>query len=667
MHRKSANTQHVPERLQSGTGFRWIKPRAIRSALPRDALLMRSTLATRTRAVAALYPLTAWLALVFLALHTTLRAVLLAQTWRAAEFDPATAAATLATGLAFDLVTLAALLPLLLFTEAALGTRKHAGRARRGLVLGAAVLGVYALGFGVLAEWFFWDEFGVRFNFIAVDYLVYTREVVGNIRESFPVGTLLGMLALFTLTLVRASRGWLLRAVHPSARRRPRVLAWLTSVLLAAALSAAWSMDARRGANEYQRELSANGLYSLAYAFVHNEIDYFEFYATRPQAATPPAAELPRIVAARAPRNVVIVTLESLSSDFMTHAGNPRQITPNLDRLADAGLYLANLYATGNRTVRGLEALSLAIPPLPGHSIIWRENNRDLETLGAVLADHGYVNRFLYGGYANFDNMDVYFAANHYQPIDRSRFPERHRGFGNIWGLADEHLYDYALEQMDRDATQGRPFLMHLMTTSNHTPFTFPNGRIDLPRGRAGAVKYADWALGRFIEMARTKPWFGDTLFVLVADHCASSKGRTSLPPENYHIPAILYSPANLSAHTDARLASQIDLVPTVLDLLGLPERARFPGRSVLRAYPDAGRAYIATYQKLGYLTPDRLLVLSPGRRVEGWRLNARQKITAPQRSPDALVARAIGAFQETARREHAGLLRHVAPRLKTR
>jgi phosphoglycerol transferase MdoB-like AlkP superfamily enzyme len=621
---------------------------------------MHTLTATRIRSLVALYPLTTWLAAGFLLLHTTLRGVLMAQTWHAAQLTFASAAAVSATGLAFDLVTLALLLPAVLLLESMLGTRRQPGRMRHALVLTVAALAFFALGFGVMAEWFFWDEFGVRFNFIAVDYLVYTREVVGNIRESFPVGTLLGMLAVVSLTLVWASRGWLVRAAAPATLRRARVGVWLASVAVSFGLASAWSMDARQGSNEYQKELSANGLYSLAYAFGNNEIDYFDFYATRPSSSKVSSAHAPRIVSATPPKNVVIVTLESLSSSYMAHGGDTRGLTPNLDRLADEGLFLANLRATGNRTVRGLEALSLAIPPLPGHSIIWRKHNQNLETLGAVLADHGYVNRFMYGGYARFDNMDAYFAGNHYQPIDRGQFPERHRGFGNIWGVADEHLYDYALEQMDRDAASGKPFLMHLMTTSNHTPFTFPEGRIDLPRGRAGAVKYSDYAVGRFIEQARTKPWFKDTVFVLVADHCASSKGRTSLPPENYHIPAIVYSPAHLAPHADTRLASQIDIVPTVLDLLDLPEHTRFMGRSVLRAYPDTGRAFIATYQKLGYLTPDQLVVLSPGRQIEDWKLDAQQDIAASVRQPDTLVARAIGAYQETARRARDGLLQHV-------
>jgi phosphoglycerol transferase MdoB-like AlkP superfamily enzyme len=614
-------------------------------------------------ALAATYPLTAWLAAGFLLLHSGLRLVLMGQTWHAAEFDLISAAAVLGIGLAFDLVTLSVVLPAILLLECALGTRKLTapGRIRRGLIMAIAAFGLYVMGFGVMAEWFFWDEFGVRFNFIAVDYLIYTNEVVGNIRESFPVGTLLSTLAVLTLALVWASRNWLVRAATPTARRRSRVAVWLASVAIAIGLSWGWSIDARYGANEYQMELSANGLYSFGYAFRNNEIDYFEFYATQPQPAVAPVAAMPRIVSTTAPKNVVIVTMESMSSSYMAHGGDTQNLTPHLDRLAAQSLFLANLRATGNRTVRGLEALSLAIPPLPGHSMMWRENNDNLETLGAVLADHGYVNRFMYGGYARFDNMDVYFGNNHYQTIDRSQFPKRHRGFASIWGLADEYLYDYALELMDRDAASGKPFLMHLMTTSNHTPFTFPDGRIDLHRSRQGAVKYSDYALGRFIEMARSKPWFKDTVFVLVADHCASSKGRTSLPPENYHIPAILYSPAHLAPHTDHRLASQIDLVPTVLDLLGLPEHTNFMGRSVLRAYPDAGRAFIATYQMLGYLTPDQLVVLRPGRRIEDWRLNAQMEIVAPVRQPDPMVARAIGAYQEAATRARDGLLQHEA------
>lgn len=616
--------------------------------------------------IAALYPLSLWWALAFLLLHTGLRVVLALTNWQAADLDAGQFAQIFVRGLGADLATLVLLLPLLMAVESALGRRRSPpGRLRKMLVWGVAAGGLYAFAFGVLAEWFFWDEFGVRFNFIAVDYLVYTEEVVGNIRESYPVGRLLAALALGVGVALWLGRRWVLHAAQPSAPRGVRVAIWLASVALAWVTAGLSSLMTPSGQNEYRRELAANGLYSLGDAFLHNSLDYFGFYPTSTQPAAPRPAESPRIVAATPPRNIVIVTLESLSSRFTAHGGNTESLTPNLDRLADSGLYLSQLYAAGNRTVRGLEALSLAIPPQPGHAIIWRPDNQNLETLGAVLADHGYVSRFVYGGYARFDNMDNYFSGNHYSVADRTRFPNRHRGFANIWGLADEHVYDYALEQMDADARAGHPFLMHIMTTSNHSPFTFPEGRVDLPRGRKGAVKYADWALGRFIAAARNRPWFEDTVFVLVADHCASSKGKTSLPPENYHIPAILYAPAHLPARTDTRMASQIDLVPTLLDLLNLPEHQRFMGRSVLRAYPDAGRAFIATYQKLGYLTPTRLVVLTPGRKTETWALDAQRRLTGTVSNDPLLTQTAIQGYEEAARRLRDGTLRHVtvAPR----
>ena len=289
------------------------------------------------RMLATPFPLTAWLAGWFLLLHTGIRLVLMGQTWHAAQMTVASAAKVLGTGLVFDLVTLGLALPALMLLESALGTRKSAGRTRRGLVLAIAGISLFALGFGVMAEWFFWDEFGVRFNFIAVDYLVYTHEVIGNIRESFPVGTLLSTLAVITLALVWHQRAWLQRAAAPLVSRRSRVGLWLASLVMAIGLSSVWSMDARRGNNEYQLELSANGLYCLGYAFGNNEIDYFDFYATRPQEVNAPLAELPRIVTATAPRNVVIITLESLSSSYMAHGGNTLNITPQLDRLATQG------------------------------------------------------------------------------------------------------------------------------------------------------------------------------------------------------------------------------------------------------------------------------------------------------------------------------------------
>src|SRR5574340_685243 len=168
-------------------------------------------------------------------------------------------------------------------------------------------------------------------------------------------------------------------------------------------------------------------------------------------------------------------------------------------------------------------------------------------------------------------------------------------GFANIWGVADEYLFDNSLTQLDQVYASGKPFLAQIMTTSNHRPYTYPNGRIDIPSpsNPEGTVKYTDYAIGRFIEQASTKPWFKDTLFVIVDEHYASAAGKTRLPVAGYRIPLIFYAPALLAPGRDNRLASQIDIPPTLLDVLNQTGGQRFFGQSLFKSGPGDRRAFI--------------------------------------------------------------------------
>lgn len=127
---------------------------------------------------------------------------------------------------------------------------------------------------------------------------------------------------------------------------------------------------------------------------------------------------------------------------------------------------------------------------------------------------------------------------------------------------------------------------------------------------------YADYSLGRFIEMAKKQLWFDNTVFFIVADHCASSAGKTELPIEKYHIPAMIYAPGLVEPQSVDKLCSQIDLMPTLFALLGLGYESAFYGKNIM-AEDYEPRAFLATYENLGYLVSDTLTVLSPGRRVE--------------------------------------------------
>ena len=316
-------------------------------------------------------------------------------------------------------------------------------------------------------------------------------------------------------------------------------------------------------------------------------------------------------------RNLVLVTIESLSAKYLGSFGDRRGLTPNLDALRDQSLFFSNFYATGTRTDRGLEAITLSIPPTPGRSIVKRIGRESgFASLGQQLEAKGYDSVFAYGGRGYFDNMNAFFGGNGYRIVDQSSVAEDQMHFQNAWGMADEDLYAQALKIADQDHAAGKPFFLQLMTTSNHRPYTYPDGRIDIPsgRGREGAVKYTDYAIGQFLDRARDKPWFNNTVFVFVADHTAGSAGKEDLPVANYHIPLFILAPGLVVPHEVSTLSSQIDLAPTLLALLNMDSVSTFYGRNVLSDETRPGRALLGNYQHLGLFDGKDLAILSPRR-----------------------------------------------------
>lgn len=543
--------------------------------------------------------------------------------------------------------------------------------------------GLFALLFGAASEWFFWTEFSSRFNFIAVDYLIYTNEVIGNIRESYPIGWILGALGgLSSLAAFsfyqRVTRQ--LTSVTPLKSR----LAWFAAhALLATGLLAAVSGSARDGIpNVYAREIAGNGLFEFVRAFKDNELDYSRFYRTLPEDAVyarlrremlltggePLSAdphELAYRVVSQGPElrpNVVLITLESMSADFMQTFGNPRNLTPTLDRLTRESLFFPRAFASGTRTVRGLEALALSVPPTPGNAIVRRPHNEHLFSLASVFNSKGYASTFIYGGYGYFDNMNEFFGHNGYEVIDRLSVDKSQIHHENVWGIADEDLYTKALETFDTNYAAGKPFFAHLMTTSNHRPYTYPEGRIDIPpkTGRDGAVKYADWALGDFLARAANKPWFDNTVFVIVADHQASAAGKTDLPLARYRIPLLIYAPKLFPPARNERLIAQIDIPPTLLGLLNWSYTSKFIGHDVNRLPPGKEHALISTYQTVGYLENDRLVILDPGQRVRVETVNWDSLTTQPTADDPAAVEEAISLYEGASLAFKTGLLHEV-------
>jgi phosphoglycerol transferase MdoB-like AlkP superfamily enzyme len=268
-----------------------------------------------------------------------------------------------------------------------------------------------------------------------------------------------------------------------------------------------------------------------------------------------------------------------------------------------------------------------------------------LFTIGDVFRDRGYDTRFLYGGYGYFDNMNAFYAGNGFEVIDRTSLSADEIHFENAWGVSDEDLFQRVITEADRSFASGRPFFQLVMTTSNHRPFTYPNGVIDIfsKTGRLGGVKYADHAIGRFVEAARLKPWFRDTLFVFVADHTAGTGGKIELDPTRYHIPLIFYAPDFIAPSTHDGLTSQIDVAPVLLGLLNTSYVSRFYGRDVLYDKAAQPRAFISTYEKVALVRGDTTLMLAPRQTVAAYAGLTRSK----RANIDAeLEADAIAYFQ---------------------
>lgn len=546
------------------------------------------------------------------------------------------------------------------------------------------VVSLFAMLFVATAEWLFWDEFGVRFNFIAVDYLVYSDEVLNNILESYPVYGLLALLAAIALAvgaLLTPAVAAALQAPALSLRGRAAVLLGTLLACAASALLLGQDFPRGLGGNAYQRELAANGPYQFFAAFRNNELDYQQFYRSladrdigsilRAELAEPNARFLQGPDPLDIRRwidnpgqtrrlNVVLVTIESLSARYLGSFGDARGLTPNLDRLRGESLFFNNLYATGTRTDRGLEAITLSVPPTPGRSIVKRIGREGgFASLGQQLKQQGYDTAFLYGGRGYFDNMNAFFAGNGYRVVDQSSVAAADIHFTNAWGMADEDLFEQALRQADADHARSQPFLLQLMTTSNHRPYTYPDGRIDIPSGsgREGAVKYTDWAIGDFLAKARQRPWFADTLFVFVADHTAGSAGKEDLPVANYHIPLFIYAPRHVAPREMPVLASQIDLAPTLLGLLGVDYTSTFFGRNLLLDEARPGRALIGNYQHLGLFDGKDLAILSPRQALRRHDDALGQSRESFATADDALVRRDIAYYQTASHDYHEGLL----------
>lgn len=501
----------------------------------------------------------------------------------------------------------------------------------------------------------FLSVYNARPNHLFVEYMASPGTVLDIVLTNYK-------LALFFGLLLMAGIGWrVARSTYQLMRDTPQWPYW-KRLLIAPAIVLLLTLGARSSLSDSPanlgsaafsddnlvNELALNSSYAVAYAaynFFYQQQNITEKYGNMPddeiirrvqkQTGLPTSAfdtpdiPLAHLQAANSPldqpRNLVIILSESLSAEFIGSLGG-LPLSPEFDALSQQGILFDNLYATGKRTNRGMESVITGALPIPLTSAIkLRLAQSDFFTLPALLKTHGYQTSFLYGGDANFDNMRRFLSYNGVDQFIESG-DIKDAQFRNHWGVSDGDIFSTANTFFREKASQKRPFASIILTLSNHEPFDFPDSDFELyeqPRFTQNNVaKYSDYALGAFFRQAQKENYYANTVFLIVADHGVEIQARGLIPAAKYHIPALILGP-DISPQRISKLASQIDLPPTVLGLLGINTRHPMPGRDLLNLPADIpGRAIYHLGGTYAYQVENSVILLRPKQKPQQYSLH---------------------------------------------
>lgn len=484
-------------------------------------------------------------------------------------------------------------------------------------------------------------QYDIRPNRLYLEYLKYPKEVFATLWNGFRTSLVLGV--TFTAMLVWGAVQVLRPQKNQAEKPVALWLSWPIAVLLV--FAAIRSTTDHRPANPSTFAITADALvnslvinspYSVLYAAysMRHEARSSDIYGKlEPQTMIQMALDWPWLRHYRfqqseyptlhlqtatqqqkKPLNLVIILQESMGATFVESLGGVA-VTPELEKLKSTGIWFEQLYATGTRSVRGIEAVIAGYLPTPAQSVVKLANSQqNFATIATILQQQGYHTQFVYGGEAHFDNMRGFFSANGFsQMVDQNQMPNAK--FVGSWGASDEDVFATAHQQLLQRHQQQQPFFSLIFTSSNHEPFEFPDGRIDLheqPKNTVNnAVKYADWAMAEFIKQAKQSPYWQDTLFLIVADHDNRVYGSNLIPVEKFRIPGLILG-GTVSPGVVSTLASQVDLAPTLLSMIGVSACHPMLGRDLTLDNQSPGRALLQFDNYFALMEPEQLTILKP-------------------------------------------------------
>ncbi|MEE8243664.1 MAG: sulfatase-like hydrolase/transferase [Pseudomonadales bacterium] len=467
----------------------------------------------------------------------------------------------------------------------------------------------------MVAEVVYWIEFQNRLDRLVFHYLGYPREILTFLEEQFSLSwyalPFLGVVWL----LYRWMSGWLPGRDSWGADRGGLV-AWVVVGVAFVALVG----PGTPGHSRYLNQLASNGYLGMLRA-ARMDMSVWQGAYWRPSLLEQLDASVNRATDPTPFKHLILVVEESFSGDTWWDGAARQKYMPELAKLVEQGIYFDNVYATGSRTTRGLEAILNGFPPLPGIAVTERAGFERLPSLPRDLGRAGFHTSFVYGGWPGFSSFFDYWKGIGFHEMS-SRYDFDDRWFETSWGVADEILFDRVLTEMDRLTEAHERVMISALTVTNHRPFDFPDNRVAYPadeRRSEYAMAYADWALGDFVRRAAYHPWSADTLIVVVADHAPTLVGDALVPANGYRVPLLFLNQLRLPPRVVHHLGSTMSLPITLLDVLGVNPSPGFYGANLLQEAD--GVVPVEHNYHVGLLDRERLTVLVRSGDVFSWRM----------------------------------------------
>lgn len=458
----------------------------------------------------------------------------------------------------------------------------------------------------------FFAQYDLRPNYLFIEYLEYPQEVTSLLFKDYKF-QFIAVFILIIATIKIYSKSKFINFEQVFKQNYISRILILAPILLVLFLGIRSSLghrpvnisDALYSENRVINEITKNSLHSLGYAYYSNKkaenniskygkIDIKEAYKVASLAIgidykdekKPFYREVKSKLTSKKQKNIVIFIQESMGAQFTGFIGK-QNFTPNLDNLAQDYLSFTNLYSNGTRSVRGLAALTSGTLPINGVEVIKRNKSQeDYFTIASLLKPYGYKSSFIYGGEARFDNMKSWYLGNGFdEVIEQKDFINPI--FTSTWGVSDEDLVIKANEKFKSYYENKEKFVSVMFSSSNHMPFELPDGKIEfeknIPKTSVeNAIKYADFAIGKFFELAKKEDYFKDTVFVVIADHNVRVYGDQIVPIDMFQIPAVIVS-SDIPHQIFTNLTSQSDVLATALDLIGIDLSYPILGNSIFK------------------------------------------------------------------------------------